>query len=159
ISASVEQVQAWRLWFEEHETRQPFKQTHREVYLLTPAELQTETYSNRFAAHIIRQHQFLALCQERGWRYQLQGAWDSVNTPVLELPNWDLCAEFWVNGVEAGDAGTGFTYLATDQLRFRQMGETEPLPLDQVPPLVFSEVMRDVDLFVGVSSVGNDPQW
>jgi hypothetical protein len=35
----------------------------------------------------------------------------------------------------------------------------EPLPLDQVPPLVFSEIMRDVDLFVGVSSVGNDPAW
>jgi hypothetical protein len=35
----------------------------------------------------------------------------------------------------------------------------EPLSLDQVPPLVFSEVMRDVDLFVGVASVGNDPNW
>jgi hypothetical protein len=35
----------------------------------------------------------------------------------------------------------------------------EPLSFDQVPPLVFSEVMRDVDLFVGVASVGNDPNW
>ncbi len=39
------------------------------------------------------------------------------------------------------------------------MGETEPLALDQVPPLVFSEILRDVDLFVGVASVGNDPNW
>jgi len=31
--------------------------------------------------------------------------------------------------------------------------------LDQIPPLVFSEIMRDVDLFVGVASVGNDPNW
>jgi hypothetical protein len=31
--------------------------------------------------------------------------------------------------------------------------------LADVPPLVFSEVMRDVDLFVGVSSVGADPTW
>ncbi len=38
-------------------------------------------------------------------------------------------------------------------------GFTEPLPLDEIPPLVFSEVMRDVDLFVGVASVGNDPNW
>src|SRR5262249_4470099 len=30
----------------------------------------------------------------------------------------------------------------------------EPLTLDQVPPLVYLEVMRDVDLFVGVASVG-----
>ena len=34
-----------------------------------------------------------------------------------------------------------------------------PLPLEEIPPLVFSEVMRDVDLFVGVASVGNDPTW
>ena len=33
------------------------------------------------------------------------------------------------------------------------------MPLDDVPPLAFSEVMRDVDLFVGVASVGNDPNW
>lgn len=39
------------------------------------------------------------------------------------------------------------------------MGSRDPLPLDQVPPLVFSEVMRDVDLFVGVAGVGNDPTW
>jgi hypothetical protein len=31
--------------------------------------------------------------------------------------------------------------------------------LDRVPPLVLSEVLRDVDLFVGVASVGNDPTW
>jgi hypothetical protein len=28
-----------------------------------------------------------------------------------------------------------------------------------VPSLVFSEVMRDVDLFVGVSSIALDPKW
>ena len=37
---------------------QPFKQAHREVYLLTDAERRTGTYSNRFAAHVLRQHQF-----------------------------------------------------------------------------------------------------
>jgi hypothetical protein len=31
--------------------------------------------------------------------------------------------------------------------------------LREIPEAVFSEVMRDVDLFVGVSSVGNDPTW
>ena len=35
----------------------------------------------------------------------------------------------------------------------------EPLPLTEIPPLVLSEVLRDVDLFVGVASVGNDPTW
>jgi hypothetical protein len=35
----------------------------------------------------------------------------------------------------------------------------EPVPLEEIPALVFSEVMRDIDLFVGVASVGNDPTW
>ena len=34
-----------------------------------------------------------------------------------------------------------------------------PLAPEEVPPLVLSEVMRDADLFVGVASVGNDPNW
>ncbi len=41
----------------------------------------------------------------------------------------------------------------------RRPAESEPLPLAEIPPLVFSEIMRDVDLFVGVASVGNDPAW
>jgi hypothetical protein len=35
----------------------------------------------------------------------------------------------------------------------------DPLPLAEMPPLVLSEVLRDVDFFVGVASVGNDPTW
>jgi hypothetical protein len=159
ISAGVERVQAWRNWLEEKAVRQPFKQAHREIYVLTPAERETATYSNRFAAHIIRQHQFLALCHERGWRYHLQGGWDSANIPTLELPSCGMRIEFWVEGMEEEGEATGFAHLATDQVRFYQPGALEPMPLDQVPPLVFSEAMRDVDLFVGVCSVGNDPNW
>lgn len=35
----------------------------------------------------------------------------------------------------------------------------ESVPIADVPPLVLSEVLRDIDLFVGVASVGNDPTW
>jgi hypothetical protein len=43
--------------------------------------------------------------------------------------------------------------------RWNNHDNAEPLPLEQIPPLVFSEIMRDVDLFVGVASLGNDPNW
>jgi hypothetical protein len=69
--------------------------------------------------------------------------------------------------------------LNSDQVRFYQIGvaqrhahasgggyaaasnrtDPEPVPLDQVPPLVLSEIFRDVDLYVGVTSIGNDPTW
>ena len=41
IESDVETVQGWRLWLEQHLVVQPFKQAHREVYLLTDAERET----------------------------------------------------------------------------------------------------------------------
>ncbi len=174
IEDTTEGVSAWREWMLTHVITQPFKQAYREVYLLTDAERTTGTYSNRFAAHVIKQHQFRALCQARGWQYDLMGQWDSHNIPEKVLLAHNLRAEFWVDaagGEAASEAGI-FLYLATDQVRFYQCDaeayardrwairrDGEPLPLDQIPPLVFSEIMRDVDLFVGVASVGNDPNW
>lgn len=161
-ASPAEVVLAWRDWLRSHEVSQPFKQAHREIYILTEAERRTSTYSNRFAAHIIRQHQFAALCRERGWRYHLQGGWDSHNVPTLELPTWDLKVEFWVESLADNDteqsASGIYMQLATDQVRFTGTDGSERL-LSAVPPLVFSEAMRDVDLFVGVTSIGADPTW
>lgn len=150
----------WRRWLEEHMVTQPFKQAHREIYLLTEAELGTRTYSNRFAAHILRQHQFKALCDQRGWRYEFLGRWDSSESGAArDLAEWKLRAEFWIQpaGDELSPAGVALR-VATDQVRFHDSDGRE-VELSEVPALVFSEVMRDVDLFVSVCSVGNDPEW
>jgi hypothetical protein len=168
--------------------RQPFKQAHREVYLLTDAERETEIYSNRFAAHIIRQHQFASLCRERGWKFKVMGDWDSYNTPSLDLPQRNLQARFGVESPEAEDdesttahgiylaISTGrvdFVRLEAPQAekaepgpfgltfsrKFRGLRQRASVRLEEVPALVFSEVMRDCDLFVGVTSIGTDPAW
>jgi hypothetical protein len=163
VLAPAAEVLAWRALLEARQIRQPLKQAFREVYLLTPPEERTATYSNRMAAHILKQHQFNSLAKLRGWRYRLLGAYDKgydSETASLPLPAHDLTAEYWVSEVNAdgewNDTGI-YNYVSTDQVRFVRGGE--PVPLPQVPPLAFSEVMRDVDLFVGVASVGNDPQW
>jgi Domain of unknown function (DUF4132) len=152
-------VGGWRRWLEEHQVVQPFKQAHREIYVVTDAELATETYSNRFAAHILKQQQFAALANQRCWEYALMGSFDFQSTPTLMLPHWGLRVEFWVAPILERSSNTGVSrYITTDQVRFYSTGAA-PLPLTEVPALVFSEVMRDVDLFVGVASVGNDPGW
>ena len=187
LDSAMEDVLAWRDRLAAHEIQQPFKQAHREIYLLTDAERATRVYSNRFAAHIIRQHQFNALCAARGWKNQLRLMVDDSYPPAQRLlPAWGLRAEYWVEGVgdnygtDTNDTGT-YLYLATDQVRFYPIDAAqhyahaggggyhrpwnnpgpahEPLPLERVPALVLSEIMRDVDLFVGVASVGNDPTW
>jgi hypothetical protein len=153
IGVAPETVLRWRRRLEEHGVTQPFKQAHREVYLLTDAELSTGTYSNRFAAHILRQHQFAALCAQRGWDYHVQGDFDSSSTPSLCIPAHGLTAEFYVEPIRGDMTPSGiFLYLSSDQVRFGRA-------LKDVPAIVFSEIMRDVDLFVGVASVTNDPTW
>jgi hypothetical protein len=188
IRSDVQTILSWRCWLEDHQLRQPFKQAHREVYLLTDAERETGTYSNRFASHIIRQHQFAAICRERGWKFKAMGSWDSHNTPSLDLAQYNLQARFDVESPETDEdesttahgiylaIRTGrveFARLEAPQpdkdhpgpfgipipRKFRGLGRSAALRLDEVPALVFSEVMRDCDLFVGVTSIGTDPAW
>jgi hypothetical protein len=170
IRSDVQTVLSWRCWLEDRAVRQPFKQAHREVYLLTDAERQTDTYSNRFAAHIVRQHQFAALCRERGWQFKLMGNWDSANTPTLELPRYNMRAEFHVDFAEDAETSGHAIYITigTDRVQFLpveakparyEIRRRTPLRLVDIPPVVFSEVMRDIDLLVGVTSIGTDPAW
>ncbi|MEU7653518.1 DUF4132 domain-containing protein [Micromonospora taraxaci] len=152
-------VLAWRAFLARHTITQPFKQAHREQYLLTDAERATGTYSNRFAAHIVRQHRLIALLSRRGWshvRHRNDGA--NYQDPWLALPDWDLRAVLHIAGIEDQGDDLMFDTMGTDQLVFVR-GERTPVPLEEVPAVVLSEVMRDVDLFVAAAGVGNDPNW
>ncbi len=160
LGVEPKRVLAWREWLETQQIAQPFKQAHREIYIVTDAEQATESYSNRFAAHVVKQHQFKALCDTRHWRCDYKGQWDADETgATLELPNWNLRAEFWTDhsGSEYADSGVAL-HVTTDQVRFTSP-TGEAIPVAQVPAKAFSEVMRDIDLFVGVSSIGRDPTW
>jgi len=138
IGFSAEIILQWRNRLADLEIQQAFKQAYREIYIVTDAELETEDYSNRFAAHILRQHQFGALCKVRGWKFSVLGQWDGHNMPTLQLPHWDMSAEFWVEvDWDSGETTPGgiFNHVFTDQVRFYE------------------------DLYVGVTSIGNDPNW
>jgi hypothetical protein len=163
-TSSTQEVKNWRSFLMEGQIQQPFKQAYREIYLLTDAEVNTRTYSNRMASHILKQHQYVTLAKGRNWKAKLIGAWDGGDDDVakLYLPEYKLCAEFWVNSLNADDQfnATGiWNYVTTDQIRFINTETNELVDLVDIPAIAFSEVMRDVDLFVGVSSVGNDPTW
>ncbi|GAA5495743.1 hypothetical protein Rhal01_01922 [Rubritalea halochordaticola] len=185
LDGTTDEVLAWRDYLIAHEITQPFKQAFREIYLLTDAERSTGSYSNRYAAHIIKQHQFNALCGARGWKNRLRLMVDDEYPPAMKyLDEWGLRADFWIEGIgenygtDSTESGA-YLRLATDQVRFyqidaiessahacgggysanRNQASDEPIALENIPELVFSEVMRDVDLFVGVASVGNNAEW
>ncbi|WP_251096368.1 DUF4132 domain-containing protein [Streptomyces sp. Caat 7-52] len=163
IRASTEEIRAWRERLVTARLRQPFKQAFREIYLLTPAEQQTGVYSNRFAAHIVHYRQLYALFKERGWQANFLGPYDGGHHGQARAEfadgEWRAC----FHHEPAADDHDGYSHehAATDQVRFerRDGRRWREVPLAEVPPPVFSEAMRDVDLFVGVTSIAADPDW
>ncbi|MDP9865715.1 MULTISPECIES: DUF4132 domain-containing protein [Streptosporangium] len=177
IRETAEDVLAWRDHLLEHGVRQPYKQGFREVYLLTPAEERTRTFSNRFAGHVLRYGQAKALLNQRGWSGLAIGHWDyecggDQGEAVKELSGWRARWGMHVTGDAAADGWGTASFCASEQIHFYRDGQEaagyhdtagnlaarEGAPLSEVPPLVLSEVLRDADLAVGVTSVGLDRQ-
>jgi hypothetical protein len=183
---SVDEVLQWRELIEREAVVQPFKQAHREVYLLTPEERRAGYASQRFAGHLVRQHALRALCEARGWTCRLQGPFDPGPSPqpTLRVPQAGLIARLDVEPIEDEHLQSGhaiYLYVRTGALRFfREPGTPsltrsapgraarlararvqagEPAELASVPARVLSEVLRDVDLFVSVAGVAADPRW
>ena len=163
LFSSSDEVSLWRDLIFSFEISQPFKQAFREIYVLTDAEARTGTYSNRFAAHILKQHQMAALGRTRGWRIQLLGFFDAgYREPTRVIPQHNLRARFYIEIIEIEadamtDSGIAL-YVSSDLVEFLDE-RMERVNLSEVPPIVFSEILRDVDLFVGVASIANDPNW
>ncbi|MFB4276748.1 DUF4132 domain-containing protein [Nonomuraea sp. MTCD27] len=157
--ATVAEVGRWREAVTERRLRQPFKQAFREVYPLTPAEEETAAYSNRFAAHVVDYRRLYAMFKARAWETRMLGPWDGGDAGearrVLAEGRWRVSFYHDYLYDEPGE------YATTDQVRFHRRGAEgwQEAPLAEVPPLVFSEAMRDVDLFVAVTSIAADPEW
>ncbi|GAB3846133.1 DUF4132 domain-containing protein [Dactylosporangium cerinum] len=162
VLAEAGEVVAWRDHLTATGLRQPFKQAFRERYRLTPAEEQTRTYSNRFAAHILRYRQAGALMRTRGWRAAQLGPWSGgdESEAAKELGGWRV-SFFHETADDPDSPAYDVEFCATDQVRFARRDGTgwQVAPLPEVPARVFSEAMRDVDLFVGVTSVATDELW
>jgi hypothetical protein len=170
LSSDEAEVQRWRERVFVAGVRQPFRQAFREFYRITDDERQTRMYSNRFAGILMRQHQFASLCRARGWEYRLMGSnFDGGNTPSKQLASWKMHAEFYVDLPPDRDrslresalneqSGTGINlFIGSDQVRFYR--DRKEIAVEDVPAVVYSEIMRDVDLFTSVCEVGPDETW
>lgn len=141
--ATETEVQSWRTYFLEKELRQAFKQAFREIYLVTEAEITTSTYSNRFLNHIVRHHKFAALAKQRFWTYNNVYA---QHAPYLNYPEHNMQVTF--------DLMNNYNFATTGRVHFRDITQNQAIQMEEVPTILFSESMRDVDLFVGVCSIG-----
>ncbi len=142
----------WAKWQQEcfrSERVQPFKQVFRELYPLTAQEKADGAASKRFAGQQIQPKQATALWGQRGWSTQ-----DGICKIIHEL---SLVVDVsFLYGVGTAVEVEGWT---VDSIRFRRRDEFQPIPLAKVPPILLSEIMRDLDLVVSVAHRGEvDPE-
>jgi hypothetical protein len=164
LNSPVEEILAWRNFLTALDIKQPVKQAFREVFIVAEQELKTRLYSNRMAAHLIKQQQFKMLANLKGWKYtpfgnDHDGRYKEI--AVLSLPDYKLKAEFCINEPAKENEVYGkhmWQYVGTDQVRFvNQHGER--VALNQVPKIVFSEAMRDIHFFIKETAIGKDLEW
>jgi hypothetical protein len=150
----VWQTGEWHLWQHDcfrRERIQPFKQLFRELYVLTPAERDTHLYSLRYAGQQVQPQQAAALLATRHWVIHYE---EGITRTFHEA---QVTASFTVDYGIFTPADVGLTTL--NQVVFTRPGQWQPLPLETIPPLIFSEVMRDLDLVVSVAHAGGvDPE-
>ena len=157
--AGPDEVRAWRDLFLGWQLAQPVRQAFREVYVLTEADRHARDHSARLAGHVFRQKEARALMRGRGWTMAPASGWDD-GIACRDFATAGLRAQLHFDPAsdDVGDAGL-YDYVISGQVRFRALGSGATVPLAEVPPLVFTEAMRDADLFLGATSIGTDPEW
>ncbi|MFC7761856.1 DUF4132 domain-containing protein [Catellatospora bangladeshensis] len=130
----------WQAEVVRRRLRQPVRQAFRELYLLTPPEREAGDASARFAGHVVSGRVAARLLSGRGWHTHHEYADHQATRPAGALTAALSCDfhGYWGMGeVEVG--------------RVRFLSGKDAVPLAEVPPVVFSEVMRDLDLVVSVA--------
>lgn len=129
----------------DRQIKQAFKQVFRELYVKTADEKGKDT-SLRYAGHQIQPQKTIALLKTRRWVVDseegLQKVYYKQNiiAKIYALADWFSPADIEAPTLEYVDF--------YDRKTFKQM------KIDDVPDLIFTEVMRDVDLAVSVAHVG-----
>jgi hypothetical protein len=142
----------WHDWQAEcfrAERLQPFKQLFRELYVLTAAEKEDGDQSRRYSGQQVNETQAKALFAGRGWstRDGISKLYRDANL-VVEV----VLDEGFSTPADAAAPAIGAAV-------FHRRGDWQRLPLTAVPKVIFSEVMRDLDLVVSVAHVGGvDPE-
>jgi hypothetical protein len=128
--------------------RQPVRQAFRELYVPTPAERAAGDVSQRFAGQTVTGRVAAQLLSGRGWSTGHEDGAHQATRPAGAGVTAALSADMH------GYWGMGDVLIGG--LRFLRDGT--PMPLSDVPPVAFSEVMRDLDLAVSVAGTTGE-RW
>ena len=134
----------------DRELRQPFKQVFRELYVKTVDEKGRDK-SLRYAGYQVQPAKTVALLKTRRWIIDGQEGLEKVYykkniiAKIFALADWFSPAD-----IEAP---------TLEEVQFFDRKTFKPILIDDVPDLIFTEVMRDIDLVVSVAHIGDvDPE-
>ncbi|MFP5113010.1 DUF4132 domain-containing protein [Bacillaceae bacterium C204] len=131
--------------------KQPFKQVFRELYLPNQDELAAGTGTRRYAGHQIQPQKTVALLKNRLWTTSYEAGLqkvyykENIIVQLNALANWFSPSDVECPTLETVEFFDRLTY--------------QPLEIKNIPKMVFSETMRDIDLVVSIAHVGGvDPE-
>ncbi len=134
----------------EKKMKQPFKQVFRELYVKLPEELEKE-HSMMFSGNQIQPQKTVGALRSRRWvaDYEdgLQKVYykENIVAQIYAMADW-----FSPSDIEAP---------TLEWVVFTNRKTFQPLKVKEVPDIIYSEVMRDVDLAVSVAHAGGvDPE-
>ena len=129
---------------------QPFRQVFRELYVKTSEEMGCLT-SLRYAGHQIQPKKAVACLKDRRWVVDIEAGLqkvyykDNIVATIYALADWFTPAD-----IEAP---------TLEHVAFYDRKSGKGLKIDEIPDVIFSEVMRDVDMAVSVAHAGGvDPE-
>ena len=133
------------------ELKQPFKQVFRELYVPTKDELETSNRSERYQGHQVQPQKTVALLRGRGWTVNYEEGLQKVYHKEGFRATLYAAADWYTpSDVEAP---------TLEYVVFYNLKDGKEVPMKEINPVIFSEVMRDVDLVVSVAHVGSvDPE-
>ncbi|MBQ1327479.1 MAG: DUF4132 domain-containing protein [Eubacterium sp.] len=130
--------------------KQPFKQVFRELYVKDEDELKSDK-SVRYAGNQIRPKMAMALLKSRRWIPDLyEGIQKVYYKENIIATIWALADWFSPSDVEEPNL---------EAVIFFDRKTFEKKAISEIPDIIFSEVMRDVDLVVSCAHAGDiDPE-
>ena len=141
---------AWQQKLYSDQIVQPIRQIFRELYIKTPDEL-GHTESLRYAGNQIQPARTLVCLKTRRWVADVESGLqkvyykENIVATIGAMADWFTPAD-----IEAP---------TLEWVAFLDRKTGQQLKIDDVPDILFSEVMRDVDLAVSVAHAGGiDPE-
>ena len=134
----------------DHRITQPYRQVFRELYIKT-AEEADQLHSLRYAGNQIQPAKTVATLKSRRWVADVEDGLqkvyykENIVAQIFAMADWFTPADI--------EAPTLEWVCFSDRRTGKDLG------ISDIPPVIFSEVMRDVDLAVSIAHAGGvDPE-